>query len=1204
MSVVVVPMDVRALVVGKPDSARDDAFARMAYDFETLAEIDADSTLAYLGESIAPQPGSVLPATHVPPGIHLHWAVPAALSHTEVSEGTGRVQFVPAPNRWLVVRIGATAAHETVLEGWVVASDLLWDDDPGTLDAHSRPAPIVPSYDDPTKLTRRLGRVTPLGQQPAGTDAADHTVVGHGITTFGAVSQHAPNVFGMCDALADAAGLSSLSYLVAGWHSDPKADPVQRLTVPADGTVASALAAATGWQFAPVDGAGVPTRSICAGVVTGVPSDLTRGYVGAQTAGADLAVAVGATAPEALAALLADRDGGSDKAQLELALTLLQEGLLPQLTAPGGHALCDEGLHARRFVAVPGGLQWQLSRTIAKDGGDPGADLAAAARAASAPLPEALAGALGELNRLQAEADALARTVSSGRSQLFADWCKYVELPNEHDLELNQTDVFEFLQATVEDLEAAAGRLTKKKATVKHRHRKLKTDASKAGYTLDRVPAARFWQPADPVVVLMGDDVVRPDRQGRNGAKGFPFPLTTRLAQALTGSLSLAGGEQVSAAGVTALDLGATPFAAELGALVTEAVLLDDGQAGALAQSAASPAGEIATAQAAARRAVPALGFATWKQPWIPLMLDWQVSFTPDPDTTAQPYATDLLTEKYDLEDELVCTDPATVAQHSRLYSGSALLSTGVTLPLRGQIDDFVAAYPDDPMKADLLDLEQKLRPATPENPDGQPLLAQALSGLGAALLMRRQTLQLPVHDPYAEGSEMQDFVGRVEANVNPGPNQAHNDLAAIPSSAYAPLRGGTASLTAELRLVDAFGQYRTIPAATCIRAASLIPPWTADEAELWLPPRLQQGARLNLRWLSARDDTTESVDAASSPVCGWLLFNHVDDSLAVYDADGTPLGALSVEGSIWRNAPTDPPALADKIDERLRGANPHLTAFATSIALPQPRTGFLRDLLATIDSTLTNVATGTAIGSGSTATLVGRPLALVRASVDLELLGAPALDQSWTAFSDASDAYQADPPDSGTGGVARDTGGVPDVEVTVALGDPDGPHDGLIGFFAGDVYKTFLAPVATDGGNGVRPAGRDDLTVSAGGKPVMLTLIVDPRQAINATTGLLPRKTVTLPPSMYADALRALNVTFAVTPAVTVAGAATVPVPPEPGFDWSWLTLAGDGHDSATLDTAALGVAAPGLGGPPAQAADGWLALGPAKPSPPTGGP
>jgi hypothetical protein len=168
---------------------------------------------------------------------------------------------------------------------------------------------------------------------------------------------------------------------------------------------------------------------------------------------------------------------------------------------------------------------------------------------------------------------------------------------------------------------------------------------------------------------------------------------------------------------------------------------------------------------------------------------------------------------------------------------------------------------------------------------------------------------------------------------------------------------------------------------------------------------------------------------------------------------------------------------------------------------------------------------------------------------------------------------------------------------VPVVLGDLSASDDGLVAYFADDAYATAVAPAGLDHGHGVRPPQKGELTVCADPAvaPKVVTMLVDPTAGVYAATGVLPRKRISIPPAMYAPALRSLSVTFAVTPALARRVPQTeahdrvaIPAPSEPGFDWHWLTLtATNEFDTADLDGAAATLAGPAFG-----LADGWLAL------------
>jgi hypothetical protein len=69
-----------------------------------------------------------------------------------------------------------------------------------------------------------------------------------------------------------------------------------------------------------------------------------------------------------------------------------------------------------------------------------------------------------------------------------------------------------------------------------------------------------------------------------------------------------------------------------------------------------------------------------------------------------------------------------------------------------------------------------------------------------------------------------------------------------------------------------------------------------------------------------------------------------------------------------------------------------------------------------------------------------------------------------------------------------------------------------------------------------------------------VVTLLLDPRGSVHATTGVLPSKAIDIPPAQYADALDNLKMAFLTAPVLYEMGDAAMPVPAESGVEWSWL--------------------------------------------------
>ena len=130
-SVLVIPILVDALALEAGQNAVD-AFA----DFTQLPYVGRDNTGEYDSHSDRPflTETVVAPAFSdtnflLQPGVHLHWALPTALTRAvhPLDPQTGqpdrqRTEFPSAPDRWLVCRW----RHDQLEKVWLRESDYLW----------------------------------------------------------------------------------------------------------------------------------------------------------------------------------------------------------------------------------------------------------------------------------------------------------------------------------------------------------------------------------------------------------------------------------------------------------------------------------------------------------------------------------------------------------------------------------------------------------------------------------------------------------------------------------------------------------------------------------------------------------------------------------------------------------------------------------------------------------------------------------------------------------------------------------------------------------------------------------------------------------------------------------------------------------------------------------------------------------------------
>ena len=314
-----------------------------------------------------------------------------------------------------------------------------------------------------------------------------------------------------------------------------------------------------------------------------------------------------------------------------------------------------------------------------------------------------------------------------------------------------------------------------------------------------------------------------------------------------------------------------------------------------------------------------------------------------------------------------------------------------------------------------------------------------------------------------------------------------------LPPPVAAPVlvRGGVAWFTG-LRVVDAFGRFIDLPPSAVVPSSTLQPLPPADPApepaaQILLRPRITRPGRMLLDFVDASapdgaDPAAAMVNQSDpagtvSPLCGWLLPDHLDGALEVYDAAADPLGMLleDVTGAVvWEGAPGRPgpagapPSALSPTDTAarhvVRMAAALVAADAQRRADPAAADGesALSALLRVIDTTAWTTDPFGSLGTEHQSVLVGRPIAVLRMQLQIEVetdldTGAQAelnLDAAALAIRQA--AYDL----------------LSSRQVTVRLGELTRTDDGVLGYFVDDDYSRFT-PVSPEVLAQARASGR-----------------------------------------------------------------------------------------------------------------------------------
>ena len=927
--------------------------------------------------------------------------------------------------------------------------------------------------------------------------------------------------------------------------------------------------------------------------------------------------------------------------------------------------------HEAGFNAVAGGLLWKIRLETEQSNSENQTN-----SQTKLDLPPNIASQLNTLNRRQQEYDSAKAKINSRRRQLFSDWYKYMvsTYPPEHswddypdidevkyyiqkqgleplqrqieitgELNLFQDDAGKLNRASGSENSLAwelAGEINRLIGAINTYNRQQQEEPEKtsvpATYWLEVASSPRYWEPKEPVVLMVGKDVKATPRHGQDGRLSEDGLLECHLI-----------------ANLTIQDLVREKFQTIFDK-IDRLEATSDGDR---------------------------IGFNTWHdRPWNPIILEWLVELFPvangsNKTTGDRNYSNDFLTENYTLATNDVdlspqptqsVVDDAAVNQpnhiktdrDSNIYSGFSILTPYANSLLQQRIESYLIKYEDNDAETIIINpVYQKISDYARHLEDGQPrdkdienylrqhivskypqyqevmeidrdeylgqlaniqalktwykannldliphllatakqaltelqnlnCLSQSIGGFNEALLMHKQTLQLAIEDPIGF-ADYQRFTEEVAAAVADEIKSAPQPL-----DDFSPIRSGEMRII-DLQLIDTFGQVRNLDWEVNSEEYVIKPEsmQAQENNRIVLPPRFVQPCKINFRWLSAAaEDNRETNDAPNTtPICGWILPNNLNGSLMIYDNAGRALGSININGE-WDDAPGNNPLATTTIDRQEIPdiANLHLYKMVkTIITLGRD---FVANFSLCLNNALDNIDPENASQNQSLALLMGRPIALVRASVNLELQGLPAINQDWSVFRQEMQQMRSLE--------NRDTDNLVNVKVPIRIGEYRQLNDGVIGYWKeqkSDIAETdyeyernifyALQSDLSESPNietqfidpDINPdveEGTINIIQSLDSEPQILTMLVDPRGKYHATSGILPSKAIDIPTEHYTEALANIEVTFLTSPILTPRtdrGSLNLPLPTSPDYDWAWLEKKGREQWSEILTIAAI---------------------------------
>lgn len=969
------------------------------------------------------------------------------------------------------------------------------------------------------------------------------------------------------------------------------------------------------------------------------PNGLMGGDAGGPPDASAVTVYLGDSLTDSLAACLATNTGQPDQARVLEAVLL---GAYGELQLPDGPARVDVRLHANAFSSLPGDVS---TDTLLRHTTSPPTSIVPDP---SSTDPGVFAG----------------RTNSSGPIRTTTGGLRASKVAAESAFTASTSAAPAVGAGTRDSVlgRLSALRLEEVAVTVP---RSANTDVTDTVEVQRALP--RYFVPADPVFLLEGAG--RSFKHGSDGTFSETNKLACRLSGHTVDSLLPGSAPAGTRAGVTGADLldGAVDHGGvppECQDLLEEIALLDPGSAQAAAASllpagvagAAGAAGGLVTndftvdvaveqvawwagrddrrdlaglvAASGLRGTLPAAVAVTPPvAPWTPLHLDWQVDLFAAEDLTSWQL------DEIDF-DPGTGIEPDPQAPSARTLSGRALLTGGAAQVAAATVRTVL-------QQAQQSGGSQQLVPGRVHafvSKAAEQMVGDISALRAAAVSPATASVAGATAPPAADASggdldNIADELARMDVLVGAMDRFTTMLRAGFPADRtsapapgdpapadFWPLRSGFLRVR-RLRLVDCFGQTLDLLGSSDQNPAQAdelkrTEPFTvADRADLVeLAPRLTAPTRLWFRFQSAADDATEA-DSSTSPVCGFVLPNHLDGDLQFYGADGGGLGAVRFDahdGVVWEGAP----GLATNVGTGAAAAvsDPHLAGVAQGLLdwglvdatsdAPAGETA-LSSLLRIVDTSLWTVDPFGHVGDEHLSLLVGHPLAVLRAILRLEV-GEPVT------------------PDLVRG-----------MRFPVRIGALAHWQDGLLGYFVDDDYRTlhipdpaaadFARPVGPNQGFNQQASATSDYyaefaadlgaVTQSGATPVdhpyvdtsgvlwvqpeqdvLLTLLVEPHSVVHATTGYLPRKEIGMRREWVAPGLAKLAPVFRFGPVLVDPKLIRMPVAADIHGTWSWSHRV----DATTWADDAVTNSVGDLRIPPdpADGQEGWLRLRPDQPA------
>lgn len=1099
------------------------------------------------------------------------------ISYMQDCVSSGDIEYPAAPDCWYVLRIftdySSLNAPKISLRAWVVESNHV------SKDEKDKDRTAIPAKDvsNTTFYPLYQGRKSDFENWTP--DNSENyidktTAFGPGDPMFAAYYPNCKTVFGLYDPLLDPntpnkeEKKGNYTYMLLGWYSKGEQDP---LAGDVSGRLWASCMEELTWSLSQKNN-DQPKELLCHGMIYNIPWNGREFSYNSGVPKEDPEIVWGNTSIEALSTLIASKL--PDEKNVAKILEAFNYELLSELDYPDGIPKLEEKIHEKSFSPSNGGIEYVINYPSDKE------DKSAPDTTKS--FPGILGSDLDKLNSLVKNSEDIKRKINCLQWETYSAWYKYV---NDRESPMPSLDIdkcekiVDKIGSQIDNYNSQINSLANQ---IDELCAKIKNDLTKKlpGYKLEKINRNRFWQPNHPVLLFSGEGVSRSFRHGYDHQFSNDGKLRCRSTEyTVTGIKATPKDKSVTVTSNELLEFvekfpqGKTPVPDEIKAILAETILLDTNQSKLIAVAAFKLAGvenpsqddievlakEIANTQTLVWNAcliknvsvqeladaggivgtVPdKIGVKLWSQPWIPLYMEWSVNILKSDNLT--PDFSNIL-DDWDLDDFDYEYSSDKMGSKDIQTKGSVIITPHAPYNMQNALQNYINKLdPKDPSIKELQDICDKL--------GNLDILSQTMSGFNNSLLMRKETLQFPVFDIHDEEGcqKLAQKVANIIGHMN--------NLSPLPDSDFNPIQACFVKLL-ELWIVDAFGQIKPIIDKD-ISTEILVSEEMTTAGEFFknwatIKPRITQPTRLNFEWISADEKMITNSDPSTTPICGWILPNHLDNSLMIYNSSGEVQGEIKfVQTSDqkkdikWFSAPNTKLQPADLTNEQLKGFVNGLLNFGDKAA------DAFQELLENIDETLWSIDPLGFRQNQSLSVLIGRPLALANVGFGLEFYGLPAYSQS---FPDLEKYLQS----------GFNSHGFENVMFPVRMGDISQICDGLLGYFvkgAKDTYKLFYATPGVkkkDINSGyVNYDHTINLNYTKAYQQINLTLLLDPRAGVHLTSGILPTKYSEIPQDYISAALNKMYVIFGINPLINIPEKTNIPLPTmDKEFQWSWVT-------------------------------------------------